>query len=316
MLGSTISVFSEPDDFRRALQESSYTELLIIEGGVFWARMTKIALHSLRLSSAQERLGRIASIAVPPGLIRVLLPPDRGTLICGGTEVRAGNLVTQCPGDSVHERLPGPCCWREIVVPVRYLARYSRALTGSPTVVPPRVRSWRPPAGDIRQLVALHAAATRVAETHAGKIFGAEAARGLEQELIACLVECLSAGTLETAVAAADRHAVTVARFEQMVSACPDRLPPLATVCAALGVAHRTLRQCCHEHLGMGPSHYLLLRRLQRARDALRRAGSEMATVSGLARQHGFRELGRFAASYRALYGELPSTTLRRSMDG
>ena len=101
---------------------------------MFWARMTKIALRSLRLSTAQERLGRIASIAVPPGLIRVLLPPDRGTLICGGTEVRAGNLVTQCAGDSVHERVPAPCCWREIVVPARYLARYSRALTGSQTI--------------------------------------------------------------------------------------------------------------------------------------------------------------------------------------
>ena len=117
-------------------------------------------------------------------------------------------------------------------------------------------------------------------------------------------------------MAAADRHAVTMARFEQMVSACPDPLPPLATVCTALGVATRTLRQSCHEHLGMGPSHYLLLHRLQRARHALQSADSEMATVSGLARQHGFRELGRFAASYRALYGELPSTTLRRSMDG
>jgi hypothetical protein len=30
--------------------------------------------------------------------------------------------------------------------------------------------------------------------------------------------------------------------------------------------------------------------------------------------RHGFGEVGRFATEYRAFYGELPSTTLNRSL--
>ena len=316
MLASTISVFSEPDDFRVALQASGYTGLLVMGGRMFRARMTTILLQRLRLSASQECKDRVASNAMAPGKLRVLLPPDRGFLRCGGTAVRDGSLVTQSPGDSVHEWLNGPCHWRDIVVPVRYLDRSRLALTDSQTIVPPRVRSWTPPAAAVRQLVALHMAATRIAETHAGKVFGTEAARGLDQELIACLVECLSASSLDAVAAGADRRAIIMARFEQLVHDHPDLPLPLATVCAMLGVAGRTLRQCCHEHFGMGPFRYLLLRRLQRARQVLREADPETATISGIARQHGFRERGRFAASYRALYGELPSTTLRRSIAG
>jgi len=77
------------------------------------------------------------------------------------------------------------------------------------------------------------------------------------------------------------------------------------------------LRSLCHEFLGLSPLAYVRLRRLNLVRAALLRSDPAIATVSGVARHHGFSELGRFAAAYRAAFGESPSTTLRgRSLAG
>jgi transcriptional regulator GlxA family with amidase domain len=70
---------------------------------------------------------------------------------------------------------------------------------------------------------------------------------------------------------------------------------------------------CCAEFLGVSPTRYLLLRRLNKARSALRRADPSTATVAEVARNYQFLELGRFAVTYRATFGESPSTTLQRS---
>jgi AraC-like DNA-binding protein len=45
---------------------------------------------------------------------------------------------------------------------------------------------------------------------------------------------------------------------------------------------------------------------------ALWHGGPDEASISQVALRYGFRHLGRFAADYRALYGESPSVTLRR----
>ena len=86
----------------------------------------------------------------------------------------------------------------------------------------------------------------------------------------------------------------------------------MTELCTAAGVSYRTLRDCCQEHLGMSPKRYLWLRRMHLARRALRRADAETTTVTEIATNCGFWELGRFAVAYRSLFGESPSTALRR----
>jgi transcriptional regulator GlxA family with amidase domain len=55
----------------------------------------------------------------------------------------------------------------------------------------------------------------------------------------------------------------------------------------------------------------MLTMRLHDVRRALSEADCEAPTVTRIAMQHGFRELGRFAVTYRRVFGEAPSQTLR-----
>jgi transcriptional regulator GlxA family with amidase domain len=109
------------------------------------------------------------------------------------------------------------------------------------------------------------------------------------------------------------RHWNIMVRFEESLEACLESPLQMAGLCDAIGVPERTLRICSAEILGMGPSRYLQLRRLHRVRAVLQRAAPTAAIVGEIARRFGFSELGRFAAAYRAVFGEAPSATLRRS---
>jgi AraC-like DNA-binding protein len=101
-------------------------------------------------------------------------------------------------------------------------------------------------------------------------------------------------------------------RFEEFLEANSDRPLYLAEICAAIGVAERTLRAACEEHLGMGPIRFLTLRRMHLVRQVLLRADLSKTTVTRVVTDYGFWELGRFSVAYRARFGESPSETLRR----
>jgi transcriptional regulator GlxA family with amidase domain len=102
-------------------------------------------------------------------------------------------------------------------------------------------------------------------------------------------------------------------RFEEVLADHPNRQLHLPELCALIGVSERTLRSGCAAFLGISPSRYMLLRRLQAVRLALRDADPAAASVAEIAGGCGFTELGRFAGAYQTAFGESPSTTLRRS---
>ncbi len=273
-----------------------------------------MVLHRIWLSSAEERLSRIAFMCLAPGLVRISLPGRSGTFVSGGLTVRSGEIATYGAGTRLHERLHGTCRWSDIVLPAQYLARYGRAISGTAIVLPPGPRLWRPAAEALGRLTSLHAGAIHVADKQPGKAAGPEAARGLEQELVYNLVQCLSAKPVDTHIETTDQQTRLMARFEQLVTAHPNRSLSAGEICSALGVGDRTLRARCHAHLGMGPTHYGRLYRMRLACRALRSADPKVIMVSQIARRYGFQDLGRFAASYHALFDETPSTTLGRSL--
>ena len=90
----------------------------------------------------------------------------------------------------------------------------------------------------------------------------------------------------------------------------PVQVPDL---CLALHVSRRELEYAFRSVFDQSPRDHLETLRLNAIRRALLHGDGEAnrETIIAIAYAHGVRHLGRFAASYRALFGEKPSETRR-----
>ena len=104
-----------------------------------------------------------------------------------------------------------------------------------------------------------------------------------------------------------------VARAQAVLHGHADEPITIAALSEAVGVSERTLRYAFTDVYCQSPKQYLVAQRLLAVRQALRAATNPGATVTGIATEHGFFELGRFALKYKAAFGELPSHTLRET---
>ena len=86
----------------------------------------------------------------------------------------------------------------------------------------------------------------------------------------------------------------------------------LRDLAKAAGTSPSTLLRTFNTHHGVSPMQYVKLIRLEAVRRSLLDSDPLSGTVGGVASEYGFRQLGRFSAEYRKVYGELPSVTLRR----
>jgi len=102
-----------------------------------------------------------------------------------------------------------------------------------------------------------------------------------------------------------------VERAEAYLRAHIDASVPVSRLCRLVGLSERGLRDAFYSVRGMGPKRWTVAVRLQGVRDALTERWAEQTTVTDIAADYGFYELGRFAAIYREAFGEAPSDTLR-----
>lgn len=104
-----------------------------------------------------------------------------------------------------------------------------------------------------------------------------------------------------------------VRRVVELVDAAPEKPWTVADLALFAGVSARSLHAAFRRQLGTSPMSYVRRRRLEHAHDELLDLDPATgAKVIDVALRHGFTHTGRFAAAYRARFGESPSTTLRR----
>jgi AraC family ethanolamine operon transcriptional activator len=104
-----------------------------------------------------------------------------------------------------------------------------------------------------------------------------------------------------------------VHEVEARLDADPTSVPSMPALCATLRISRRTLERAFHDLLGVSPANHLRMRSLNAVREALLHCRPEPGIVTRIAIDNGFWHLGRFSLSYRALFGERPIDTLRRS---
>lgn len=88
-------------------------------------------------------------------------------------------------------------------------------------------------------------------------------------------------------------------------------VPRVSELAGRLGVSVRLLHHVFRNRMGVAPRSYAQSLRLSLARGDLRAAKVGEVTVAEVAAKWGFWHLGRFASTYRARFGELPSQSLQ-----
>jgi len=141
--------------------------------------------------------------------------------------------------------------------------------------------------------------------------------RELEIQLKETFLRALISGLELAGMEVVSRGERRVGRFLEIrdyIQAHRDTELSLAEICAEFQVSARKVEYLFKEQLGIGPKRFLQQLRLHAARKDLIESGIWGAgAVKAAALSHGFWHLGRFACSYRSLFGENPGETVARA---
>lgn len=232
--------------------------------------------------------------------------PEGGVL--NGRPVRSGDVAALAEGGELRFRHAPGTEWIAFHVPRPVFERLGVA-------VPGELHGMQAVSADHRQALAL--AMRELLPAFDGTASAAQLSMGLEcaqEALIACCARILDGLGRKGALPplSLPERVRIVRRAEEYMDAHLAEPVRVDSLCLAAGTSLRGLERAFLAVYGLGPKRYLTLRRLLRARRELRRADTA-ATVTDVALRWGFLHLGRFAADYRAQFGETPSETMRQA---
>jgi AraC-like DNA-binding protein len=314
MPSSQVRTFTDPHDYTASLRRQT-SELTIFGRGHFSAKIVIVDLHRLSMRRLFDNLPRIAHSVDNPGFATISFRTQPGSsLRRNGVEMLESSLIRRGRAESYFQQSDGPASFGSITLSDEDMAAIGEI--GGYGLTPLKdALTVRPSPVAMARFQSLHAAAGTLAEDAPTVIRHPAAARHLEQALVEAMVGCLGTGEVAEDRSAVRQHAAIMRRFYRATDEHPEQALYVPELCSAIGVSERTLRVCCEEHLGTSPTRYMLLRRMHLARQALRAGDRTTATVTEIATEFGFWQLGRFAGEYKTLFGELPSDTLARPAD-
>jgi AraC family ethanolamine operon transcriptional activator len=303
----TTQTFTDFEAFAAALCDADYRVMLTRRGPPRW-RISHFELGRVRVQLGSSDSGVICEGAARRGG-SVLYVPLRGAagVTWNGRRLDDRSVAVLGPGAEYFVASAAGNDWLSLFIP-------SDLLTADPSGAADR-RPVGEPDGHVGRLRALVVRIAAAARDRPDALTAPAAAVAAQSELVSAARQVMRAAE-GVAPAAPGRPAVPRERIiaraaERLEARAGDRVS-VGDLAAAAGVSQRTLRTAFQDYLGVGPVRYMRLRQLHRVRGGLRAADPAATTVTAVASQYGFWELGRFARDYRALFGEPPSETLRR----
>jgi AraC-like DNA-binding protein len=312
MWSSKIVESADPDEFIRFIRPNG-CKILVTERGSFEARGIFIDVDRLYLQRRRERLARLVEVDMLRAGIVFLTEPGP-SMFWNGAEIGPDNLALFAPGSRYFSRLSGPTSWGSLSLACEDMESVWARYFGSSPTWTTHCTVITPSPSALANLRSLHAAAGDMAEASSNSSMSRPlSAHALEQSLIDAMLECIDTPSVRAETTAMQHHRLIIRRFCEKLEQHPAKPLHVPETSHTIGVSGRTLRTACHEQLGVSPTQYLLLRRMNLARRTLQHSDPDVTTVTDVATDLGFWELGRFSVKYRQIFGETPSATLRAS---
>ncbi|MEJ2814764.1 helix-turn-helix domain-containing protein [Caulobacter sp. CCG-8] len=238
---------------------------------------------------------------------------QEGVLNQWGHRVEEGDIVAIPPGGELDGRFQGHVAYAVVTAPWGLVMQRAEAfewLADPCFWTEPAVYSPPPEA---------RAACKRVLQGCAGMLRAMSggvpsgAVAFLRNELLDGLLTALAEVKVEGARRQGALNAARIVRGAEdfLESGGARQAVQIEDICVALNISRRTLYRAFHDLLDISPKAYLRLKNMSAARARLLDAGRHPTTVTQVALDQGFWELGRFSGAYRAMFGESPSETLR-----
>ena len=253
-----------------------------------------------------SRAGILRGSTAPDSHVLIASFPSGPSVLVRARPIGPGTCLVLDPKAKIDLYLPEQCT--AIVLAIR--ADSTRALPSAPSED-----------GQLRVLSAAHAAVLLDCIESLAKLPAQAApAKGERsaQRRIRELLQTTAPDLFQEATPRATARAERSQRHRAVTRACDYidahlREPlALADLCAAAGVCTRTLEYGFRDFYELGPMAYVRNLRLCRVRRDLLHPTRAANSVSGAARRWSFTHMGQFSCDYRALFGEVPSTTLTR----
>lgn len=298
-----------------AVQDNKNRRYVQVEAGSVRGDFSEIRSGALQLF--RERLtGSVHLAGAPTGFYAAGIVLGRqGPLSFCGQDLPATTLA-QASAEGWHLRTTGPVDYICISYDMTQLERHCSQLLRtdiSPGWLQSRVLSSKPAAvGPLMQLVV-----ESLARADCGECLPSSVGPVLESEVASYLLRALQVnGNGTYTIKDSSRRRASVRIVLDYLREVPDPDVSMQNLCTLTQVSERTLEYAFMEAVSLPPRRYLKLLRLNQARNDLLDGAAHGESVTDVALRRGFSELGRFAGEYRALFGERPSTTLKRSGSG